>query len=72
VVLIFKPPVAQNFAELESKMSKQETIPGSHDAGRGVFHRRNAFTTAANTQTQRLELSGLLGHFFLRRIDQAT
>jgi len=64
-VLIFNPPAAPNFARLESKMSKQETIPGLHDAGMGVFRKGKPFSTAANTRTQRLEPSGP-GSFFLK------
>ena len=56
------PPdwMAQNLARLGSKSLKQITIPGSHDAGMGVFHRGTTFSTAANTQTQRLTLGDQL------------
>jgi hypothetical protein len=56
------PPdwMAQNLAKLGSKTLKQITIPGSHDAGMGVFRKGTAFSTAANTQTQRLTLGDQL------------
>jgi hypothetical protein len=50
------PPnwMAQNLSKLGSKTLKQITIPGSHDAGMGVFNKGTAFANPSNTQTQRL------------------
>jgi hypothetical protein len=52
------PPdwMAQNLATLGSKTLKQITIPGSHDAGMGVFNDGTTFSTTDNTQVHRLTL----------------
>ena len=68
------PPdwMAQNLARLGSKSFKQITIPGSHDAGMGVFHNGTTFFTAANTRTQLLtlgdQLQAVRGYFDLRPV----
>ena len=56
------PPdwMAQNLATLGNRTLSQITIPGSHDAGMGVFHKGTAFSTAGNTQTQRITLDDQL------------
>ena len=56
------PPdwMAQNLATLGSNSLAQITIPGSHDSGMGVFQRSTPFSTASNTQTQRLTLGDQL------------
>ena len=56
------PPdwMTQNLAKLGSKTLKQITIPGSHDAGMSTFHKGTAFSTAENTQTQRLTVGNQL------------
>lgn len=56
------PPnwMAQNLATLGSKSLAQITIPGSHDSGMGVFQQGTPFSTASNTQTQRLTLDDQL------------